>query len=146
MGDLGILLRFLSNQKPEASSTRQEHTEAEMPMDRSLYPPDWDDIALQVKEAADWHCEECGQMCRRPKQRFLDFANELINLGYRPDFDHPQKYTLTVAHLNHIPSDCRPENLRAMCSGCHLRYDGKDMALKKRLKRERQGQLRIAGV
>lgn len=30
---------------------------------------------------------------------------------------------LTVAHLNHTPTDCRPENLRAMCQRCHLSYD-----------------------
>lgn len=30
---------------------------------------------------------------------------------------------LTVAHLNHTPEDCRPENLKAMCQRCHLRYD-----------------------
>lgn len=30
---------------------------------------------------------------------------------------------LTVAHLNHQPADCRPENLMAMCQRCHLRYD-----------------------
>lgn len=30
---------------------------------------------------------------------------------------------LTVAHLNHDPQDCRPENLKAMCQRCHLRYD-----------------------
>ena len=33
------------------------------------------------------------------------------------------KIILTVAHLNHQPEDCRPENLKAMCQRCHLRYD-----------------------
>lgn len=33
------------------------------------------------------------------------------------------KDVLTVAHLNHQPEDCRPENLKAMCQRCHLRYD-----------------------
>lgn len=27
----------------------------------SLYPSDWETIALEVKEAANWTCEECGQ-------------------------------------------------------------------------------------
>ena len=26
-------------------------------------------------------------------------------------------------HLNHMPEDCRPENLIALCSKCHLQYD-----------------------
>lgn len=30
---------------------------------------------------------------------------------------------LTVAHLNHQPEDCRPENLAAMCQRHHLAYD-----------------------
>ena len=33
------------------------------------------------------------------------------------------KLTLTVAHINHVESDCRDENLVALCAGCHLRYD-----------------------
>ena len=32
---------------------------------------------------------------------------------------------LTVAHLNHEPEDCRPENLAAMCQRHHLAYDAK---------------------
>lgn len=54
-------------------------------------------------------------------------------------------FTLTVAHLNHRPEDCRPDNLRALCSGCHLRYDGSQMALKRQLKAERNGQLNLFG-
>ncbi|MFC7611660.1 hypothetical protein [Teichococcus aestuarii] len=30
---------------------------------------------------------------------------------------------LTVAHLNHQPEDCRPENLLAGCQRCHNLYD-----------------------
>ena len=33
-----------------------------MPMDRSLYPKDWDEIARAVKEEADRKCEECKKM------------------------------------------------------------------------------------
>lgn len=39
---------------------------------------------------------------------------------------HPEtgsKVILTVAHLNHTPEDCNPENLRALCQRCHLNYD-----------------------
>jgi 5-methylcytosine-specific restriction endonuclease McrA len=28
-----------------------------------------------------------------------------------------------VAHLDHDPANCAPENLRALCQRCHLRYD-----------------------
>jgi hypothetical protein len=30
---------------------------------------------------------------------------------------------LTIAHLDHRPEDCSPENLKALCQRCHLRYD-----------------------
>lgn len=80
-----------------------------MPMDRSKYPDEWDEIALAVKEEADWQCEMCGKQCRRPGEPFDTHAR-----------------TLTVAHCNHIESDSRPENLAALCAPCHLRYDNED--------------------
>ncbi|MGH3449557.1 MAG: hypothetical protein ACRDQW_02300, partial [Haloechinothrix sp.] len=33
------------------------------------------------------------------------------------------RVVLTVAHLNHTPEDCHPDNLRALCQGCHLHHD-----------------------
>lgn len=41
------------------------------------------------------------------------------------DPDGPQLIVivLTVAHLNHQPEDCRPENLAAWCQRHHLAYD-----------------------
>lgn len=33
------------------------------------------------------------------------------------------KIVLTVAHLDHNPQNCNPENLRALCQKCHLTYD-----------------------
>lgn len=32
-----------------------------MPMNRRLYPDDWEEIALAVKDEADWKCEGCGR-------------------------------------------------------------------------------------
>jgi hypothetical protein len=51
------------------------------------------------------------------------------------------RFILTVAHLNHIPNDCRRENLKALCAPCHCRYDLRAMPLKRRLKQERLGQM-----
>lgn len=82
-----------------------------MPMEKHRYPPDWNKIAYSVKEAADWKCQECGKQCRRPGEPF-----------------DTHKRTLTVAHLNHMPEDCRTENLRALCAPCHLRYDAEHHA------------------
>lgn len=90
-----------------------------MPMDRKRYPESWKQIAYDIKEKADWKCQVCGKQCRRPDEPF-----------------DTHKRTLTVAHLNHTPEDCREENLKAMCAGCHLRYDAKHHAETRKHKRE----------
>jgi hypothetical protein len=66
------------------------------------YPPDWEEIARRVKDAAGWHCVRC----REP---------------HRPDLG----YCLTVHHLDLDPSNCRWWNLPALCQRCHLRIQGK---------------------
>ncbi len=127
-----------------------------MPMDRKLYPDNWDEIATEVKEEANWRCEECGRPCRRPGEVWMDFVMELLRGSgpgdwYSQTFEEeageivekPQRFTLTVAHLDHRPANCDRSNLRALCSVCHLRYDNQFKALKKRLKQERQGQLSL---
>lgn len=75
-------------------------------MDRTKYSENWEEIALAVKEEAEWQCKMCGKQCRRPGEPF-----------------DTHKRTLTVAHCNHIEADCRPENLVAACALCHLKYD-----------------------
>ncbi|MGB3492792.1 MAG: hypothetical protein WBA57_08690 [Elainellaceae cyanobacterium] len=125
-----------------------------MPMDRTLYPPDWDEIAFQIKEAAGWRCVKCDRPCRRTGESIGEFLERID--GERNPFIHelPRslmdegdsrlgRFTLTVAHLNHNPADCDPSNLRAWCSVCHCRYDLAAMPLKKRLKQERLGQLSL---
>ena len=92
-----------------------------MPMQRELYPADWDKIAFAVKEDAGWKCQKCGKQCRKPGEP-LD----------------THKRTLTVAHLNHIPQDVSPENLMALCAPCHLRYDAKHHAETRRKKKNGQ--------
>lgn len=88
-----------------------------MPMRREAYPPDWNQIALAVKEAAGWICRDCGMQCRRPGEPF-----------------DTHKRTMSVHHLGaprddgspgdpHDKMDTRPCNLLALCAACHLRRD-----------------------
>lgn len=136
-----------------------------MPMNRRLYPANWEAIALAIKTEADWTCEECGRPCRIPGVEWMDFVAWLLTRG-GPDgwysqtckevaddetgewgvIETPQRFTLTVAHLDHQPENCDRANLRALCAPCHCRYDLKAMPLKKRMKAERLGQLRLEGV
>lgn len=125
-----------------------------MPMNRSLYPANWNQIALQIKEAANWTCQECGRPCRRPGQEWMEFVMRLgvLSPWYEQTCseskdgqitEHPQRFTLTVAHLNHTPSDCSPENLKALCAPCHCRYDAPMKAARRKAGKERQGQLSL---
>lgn len=77
----------------------------------ALYPANWFAIALAVKVEAGWRCEGSP---RYPECRAQHGA------------DHPatgSRVILTVAHLDHNPSNCARENLRAWCQRCHLTYD-----------------------
>lgn len=117
-----------------------------MPMQRDLYPERWNQIAIDIKVAVNWRCEECGKECRRSGERLIDFCIRTASCQSQETLDrlqNPQRWTLTVAHLNHVPPDVRSENLKALCAPCHCRMDLKAMALKKQLKRERNGQLSL---
>lgn len=119
-----------------------------MPMDRSLYPKNWPQLAYSVKAAASWRCQECDRLCRKPGETVANFAQRLHENGAMDSevFQHPQRWCLTTAHLDHIPSNSELSNLRALCAGCHCRYDNqpRHRATRKRLKKERQGQLTLS--
>jgi 5-methylcytosine-specific restriction endonuclease McrA len=66
------------------------------------YPPDWPQIALQVKEAAGWKCVRCGH-----------------------PHDPASGHTLTVHHIDMNPANCAWWNLAALCQRCHLTIQAK---------------------
>lgn len=115
-----------------------------MPWDRSLYPPDWREISRRIRERADGRCEcmgECGLHNRtRGPRRCEERHGESAKWA-------KGRVVLTVAHLNHAPSDCREENLKAMCNRCHLRMDSKhhqrNAATTRQKKKEAAGQQRL---
>ena len=130
-----------------------------MPMDKSLYPTNWSALSLAKREEANWTCEECGRPCRKPGVDWMDFVMFLLNTNgvtgwYADSYDEsangdaierPQRFTLTVSHLDHNPQNCAPENLKALCAPCHLRYDapikGAKLSGAKYRRREAAGQL-----
>jgi len=113
-----------------------------MPMNRSLYPKDWEAIARNIKNKSNWSCEQCGRLCRRPGESWQELEQRLSIAIHKK-----QQYTLTVAHLNHIPADCSESNLKAMCSVCHLQYDAihhkESRIINRRQQMENLGQLSL---
>lgn len=116
------------------------------PENRALYPKDWPEISRQAKERAGWKCQHPGCLARQysigiwwredgvhrwaeqypPEPTYSEARQvaaeafwEVQHVGGEPCI----VIVLTVAHLNHDPTDCRPENLAAMCQRHHLAYD-----------------------
>jgi hypothetical protein len=122
-----------------------------MPWDRSLYPKNWEELATDIKQRANWTCQKCKKECRRPGEKLGDFILRLTEGNLRDTdwseiAEHPQRWTLTVAHLDHEPSNSAPQNLLALCAPCHCRMDLRAMPYKSRRKKERLGQLRLVVV
>jgi len=80
-----------------------------MPIDTSLYPDNWKELALAVKESKNWCCECCGKRCYRPGERPLG----LTRREWTADI-------LQVHHRNHNTQDNRLSNLMSVCAACHL--------------------------
>jgi hypothetical protein len=60
--------------------------------------------------------------------------------GAEHGYPHPvtgSKVVLTVAHLDHDPTNCGDDNLRAMCQRCHLAYDHEHHARSRHTNRRR---------
>ncbi len=125
-----------------------------MPMQRSLYPANWNSIARRVKRSANWHCDRCDRPCLLPGEDLSDFwirlnwpidqiVQEMSDDMGRVRSGKATRFILTTAHLNHNPPDCSADNLIALCAPCHCRMDLRAMPLKKQLKRERSGQLNM---
>lgn len=91
------------------------------PENARLYPKDWKAISLEVREAAFWQCEGAPgiyENCMAIHEEPHPITGSIV--------------VLTVAHLDHDPTNCgepgnRP-NLRALCQRCHLTYDAKHHA------------------
>ncbi|QFP96850.1 HNH endonuclease [Gordonia phage Mcklovin] len=101
------------------------------PENRGRYPADWADISQSIKERADWRCEchgECGRGTHDGRCQNRHGGNA---------YGTGSRVILTTAHLDHTPENCDPENLRAMCQGCHLHYDRAHHAETRRQTRER---------
>lgn len=86
---------------------------------RRRYPADWATISYRIRAVrAAGRCECTGWCGATPHDDGRCWATN--------DNPHPltgSKVVLTVAHLDHTPENCDPENLAALCQRCHLAYD-----------------------
>lgn len=88
-----------------------------MPIDYRHYPPNWKaEIRPRIMARAANRCECLGECGLHRHWRCQEFD------GRKARFARG-KIVLTVAHRDHDPMNCDPENLRAYCQRCHLRYD-----------------------
>lgn len=108
------------------------------PENRSRYPANWRDVRAAILARAAQRCEYPG--CDLPNGAWVvrdksgvvlfhsdcedaarDYRRTLVAVfaGARD----PVRVVLTVAHLDHTPEHCDPENLRALCQLHHLRHD-----------------------
>ena len=107
------------------------------PENKARYPKDWKAIRERILEHGGYACEQCGALnhaigYRRPDGIFMmtSFNEKLAmiwpsrhSLVPKPEWAKEIEIVLTIAHLDHTPENCAPENLRALCQKCHLAYD-----------------------
>lgn len=135
------------------------------PENRARYPVDWPQISAQVRLKAGNCCEWCG--VRNGAWGWRDGAGGFHEVAARPliDAGYPRnppftlrldrdgvvgevriiRIVLTVAHLDHQPENCAPENLRALCQRCHLVYDAPAKAAARKARCEATGELFASG-
>lgn len=99
-----------------------------MPMDKSCYPANWDEISRRIRfERAGNRCEWCGRENGSIKWKDITCNGVLIGLKRIV-------VVLTVHHKGvpkpdgtpgdrHDKMDCRDENLVALCQSCHWKAD-----------------------
>jgi hypothetical protein len=112
------------------------------PENRHRYPKDWKRISSRIRnERAGNKCEQCGapngQLIARGTgvdagtymvetgEVYSDSDGTYLRTMKGSDYvvDRFVRIVLTVSHTNHDPSDCRDDNLRALCQRCHLAHD-----------------------
>lgn len=96
------------------------------PENKSRYPDNWKQIRVEILKRAKHCCEFCGAE------------------NYEPHPITGSKVILTIAHLDHIPENSNPGNLKALCQKCHLSYDKEHHAKNARITRDKKsGTLRL---
>jgi hypothetical protein len=115
------------------------------PENLARYPKNWKkEIRPAILLRAEYKCEGSPKFpdCRRPNGALLNKRTgeittdgQIAEVWELVDGDDVTKIVLTIAHLDHTPENCAPENLRAWCQRCHLVYDAAHHAKNARITR-----------
>ena len=81
------------------------------PENKARYPANWQAIRAEIKERSGDRCEGSPGYpeCRVPNGAPHPVTGSTV--------------VLTVAHLDHMPENVEPANLRHWCQRCHNTYD-----------------------
>lgn len=112
------------------------------PENKHRYPTNWKEIRQAILERAGNCCEACkvsnGNRITRgvgeshgtymDADGYVFDADNGVQLGRvrHSDYEGTGNWiniVLTIGHLDRVPENCDPSNLRAWCQRCHLRYD-----------------------
>lgn len=123
-----------------------------MPFKKELYPSDWKEISLRIRERSGQKCELCGvaNYAIGARDKYGDWHDEDAIHHMNSDcgrelfgeFPDMIKIVLTVMHLDHDTTNNADDNLKAACQKCHLSYDAKHHAVNAAKTRERKRQER----
>lgn len=110
-----------------------------MPINKSDYPENWDEISLQVRTEAGFACEWCKAPADKVIRRNSTVGWELVEeisacptcviektadmTWGRLKFYGLTRIIIGVAHLDRDSSNNERHNLAALCQRCHLRHD-----------------------
>lgn len=114
------------------------------PENAKRYPADWADIRARILRRAGNRCEFCqvdnyklgGRSIAGRFHPALPTGTDGMRNTWPKEgefalcegFDIKLRIiriVLTVAHLDHVPENCDPANLKALCQRCHLKYDNR---------------------
>lgn len=115
------------------------------PENKSRYPSNWKEIRESILKRADNKCEKCNLLNHSYVLRDNNSNRSCPEDSERTEWfkegfpDHRRvKVVLTIAHLDHTPENCEPENLRAWCQKCHNTYDAPYRAKNRKLNKEKK--------
>jgi 5-methylcytosine-specific restriction endonuclease McrA len=112
-----------------------------MGMNRELYPKNWKEISLRIRERDGQKCKFCGVGNKDYIHRTPDKPGDFVVVATQEEMDKTPFYAweaidgyaildlkviqvvLTVAHLDHDSTNNADSNLAALCQRCHLRLD-----------------------